>query len=89
MSDIQRVVVGREEKPDHPSPKPLTVMRWLVSRLAAVDQTVIDPFAGSGTTLVAAREQGIRAIGIEREERYCELIVDRLAQDVLDFGEAS
>ena len=69
----------------HPCPKPLPWMRWLVGLASLPGETVLDPFAGSGTTLVAAREYGRQAIGIEREEAYCEIAARRLAQGVLPF----
>ena len=79
--DCASFAVGREVKPDHPSPKPLNVMRWFLSRLP--DGLVLDPFMGSGTTLRAAKDLGRKAIGIEIEERYCEIAAKRCAQEVL------
>jgi DNA modification methylase len=79
--DVGRVVVGGDVKPDHPSPKPYQAMRWLVSRLPG--DTILDPFMGSGTTLRAAKDLGRKAIGIEIEERYCEIAAKRLQQSVL------
>ena len=70
----------------HPCPKPLKWMRWSVERSSRFGETILDPFAGSGTTLVAARERGRRVVGIEIEERYCEIAVRRLAQGVLKVG---
>lgn len=77
------------EKLDHPCPKPNNAMRWLVNKISLEGETILDPFMGSGTTLVAAKNLGRRCIGIELEEKYCEIAVNRLAQDVLDFSEAS
>jgi DNA modification methylase len=51
-------------------------------------RSVLDPFAGTGTTLYAAKVAGIRAVGVERDERYCEIAARRLAQDTL-FGEVT
>jgi|6_EtaG_2_1085325.scaffolds.fasta_scaffold00612_5 site-specific DNA-methyltransferase (adenine-specific) len=71
------------QMPDHPSPKPYDAMRWLVSRLPG--EVVLDPFMGSGTTLRAAKDLGRKAIGIEIEERYCEIAAQRMSQSVLAF----
>lgn len=68
----------------HPCQKPLAVILPFIDRLG--DKVFLDPFAGTGTTLVAAKALGRRAIGIEKEEEYCELIVCRMAQEPLLLG---
>jgi site-specific DNA-methyltransferase (adenine-specific) len=74
----------------HPTQKSVALMTWLVQLVTAEGQTVLDPFAGSGTTLVAARNLGRRAIGVEMDAGYCDTIVGRLAQQALPlFGEES
>ncbi len=68
---------------DHPCPKPIRWMRWAVARSSREGETILDPFMGSGTTLRAAKDLGRKAIGIEIEERYCEIAARRLEQEVL------
>lgn len=80
---------GRDGARVHTTQKPHQLMQSLVDLFSDPGETVLDPFAGSGTTLMVAKKLARRAIGIESEERYCDVIVRRLAQDALDFGEAS
>ena len=66
----------------HPTQKPLALMCWCLS-LVPDAKTILDPFMGSGTTLLAAKLEGRKAVGIEVNEKYCEAAVDRLRQKVL------
>jgi DNA modification methylase len=69
----------------HPTQKPLALMKWCLS-LFPDARTVLDPYCGSGTTLVAAKAMGLQATGIEIEERYCEIAAHRLSQEVFNFS---
>lgn len=71
----------------HPTQKPVRLMSFVIAKYPDAE-SILDPFMGSGTTLVAAKRMGRKAIGIEIEEKYCEIAVNRLAQKVLDFSAA-
>lgn len=66
----------------HPNEKPVLLLRQIIESSTVWGETVLDPFMGSGSTLVAAMLEGRRAVGIEVSERYCEMAVTRLRQDV-------
>lgn len=69
----------------HPTQKPVALMDWCLS-LVPEARSVLDPYMGSGTTLVAAKRRGVRAIGIEIEEKYCEIAANRCRQEVLGLS---
>lgn len=70
----------------HPNQKPIGIMLRLIEAMSAPGQTVLDPFMGSGTTLLAARARQRKAVGIEVDEAFCEVAAKRLSQGVLDLG---
>lgn len=82
---IGNVAGSLQDRNEHPSPRPLNTMEHIVQLASAVGQVVIDPFAGSGTTLVACKNTNRDCIGIEIEERYCEIASRRLEQEVFAF----
>lgn len=91
---LRRGTVLRYQRPNaigaqrHPTEKPVALLRELIESSSKHGETVLDPFAGSGSTLVAAFLEGRKAIGIEIEERYCEVAAKRLAQS-LPLGETA
>ncbi len=79
---LQEPGCQRDER-QHPTQKPEAVMRWALMQAPQDVKTILDPFMGSGTTLVAAKRLGRQCVGIEREEKYCEIAAKRLAQEAL------
>lgn len=79
---------GGAERSEHPTQKPLRLIKELLRLHSNAGDMVLDPFAGSGTTLAAAKLMGRRAIGVELNERYCEIAAQRLCQHIMDLDAA-
>ncbi len=71
---------------EHPTQKPVALMKWILALKWTPAGRVIDPFMGAGSTLIAAKDMGREAVGIELEERYCEIAARRLSQSAMQFG---
>jgi DNA modification methylase len=84
--DVIRVATVPTEKRLHPVDKPDEVLRQIMGVVAQPTGVILDPFAGGGSTLRAAKDLGRKAIGVEIDERYCEIAARRCAQEVLAFG---
>lgn len=85
-SAVLRYWITPADTPLHPAQKPISLLKYLLSKTTWAGTLVCDPFMGSGSTLEAAKSFGQNAIGIEIEERYCELAAKRLSQEVFQFG---
>jgi DNA modification methylase len=88
-SDVWKATINPtfKGKLGHPCPKPLLLLERILT--TSKGTSVVDPFVGSGTTLVVAKKLGMRAVGIEQNEAYCELAAKRCGQEVLDLGGAA
>ena len=86
MNGLSRGGMERK-KLGHPTPKPVALMETLIGHCPP--GVIADPFAGSGSTLLAASRAGRRVVGVEMDEKYCEVIARRFDQYALDFGGAS
>jgi site-specific DNA-methyltransferase (adenine-specific) len=84
--NVWRIAPGATVGGEHPAVMPVELAARAIRLSTWPGETVLDPFAGTGTTLVAARLLGRRAIGVEISERYCELAAKRLAQGTLELG---
>ena len=82
-SSVLRYHIGRNHYKFHPCQKPTKLLYYLIQKTTYEGGIVFDPFMGSGSTLVAAKNMGRKAIGIEIEEKYCEIAANRLRQDIL------
>jgi site-specific DNA-methyltransferase (adenine-specific) len=81
---------ARDREPHfHPTQKPVALMEWVVGLFSHSGETVLDPYMGAGPVAVACRRLKRKYVGIEIEERYCEIAAKRLSQGVLDFGGAA
>jgi site-specific DNA-methyltransferase (adenine-specific) len=83
FSDIQLVKNVSTEKTDHPCPVPIDLMERVINLTTALNSIILDPFLGSGTTAVAAKQLGRKFIGIEISQKYADIAVQRLAQSVM------
>ncbi len=88
-ADILKFSTTPSANRDHPVEKPSLLLEALIEPTTKENQIILDPFMGSGTTLVAAKNLNRKSIGIEIEEKYCEIAVKRLKQEVFDFRKES
>lgn len=80
-------LIGKEAERYHPTQKPLKLIVRCIDEYSDIDHTILDPFAGSGTTGRAAKDLGRKCVMIEREEKYCEIAAKRMLQECFNFEE--
>ena len=87
QGDVLRIRSSSSKPTGHPAEKPVALLRRVIELTGAQPgQTILDPFTGSGTAIIAARELGIKTVAIEAEERWCEVAVNRLQQQAFNFS---
>jgi len=84
--ECQSMNLIKSVQTQHPCPKPPPLWLKLIAFATKENETILDPFLGSGTTAVCAKKLGRKCIGIEISEKYCEIAVKRLAQEVMELG---
>jgi len=86
--DLREFMAGTDElrHNGHPTPKPVSIISYLVEHFSKHEQLVVDPFLGSGTTCYCAKKLNRKSIGIEIEEKYCEIAAKRCSQEVMELG---
>ena len=80
---LQEEMGANKEFRHHPTQKPIELFKWILENYSEEGQTILDPFLGSGTTLIAAKQLNRNAIGIEISPEYCEIAKQRLSQSIL------
>jgi site-specific DNA-methyltransferase (adenine-specific) len=85
VARIYKLNPNNKDGKDHPTQKPLPLIEWIIANYSTEQNLILDPFMGSGTTLRAAKNLGRKAIGIEIEEKYCEIAAKRMAQTVMNM----
>jgi len=82
---FEATFMNDKQAAQHPCPKPVKWAKWLMITIAKKEEYVFDPFMGSGTTLLAAKQLGRKAVGIELSKKYCDIAIQRLSQTQLDL----
>jgi len=86
VTDVWKLGYNKTNGNSHTTPKDLNILLRVIMTASNAGSLILDPFMGSGTTLVAAKQLNRQSIGIEIEEKYCEIAALRLSQEVLDFN---